>query len=129
MRSNVLGRISGMMSAEGQEELSRLMLDVLRVLVVYNGTSWKSELAQELPLLRAFKGEPEPAGKMLEDALGRLQRDGLLKVEKRERAEIGGRGHVRDELVTLTDTQLTRSALAGDRVLSSYMQERITIPR
>jgi hypothetical protein len=123
MKSTVWERISKMLSAEGKEDLSRQMLDVLRVLVVYSGSSWKSELVQELPLLRAFRGEPGVAGGRIEEALGRLEKEGLVRVEKRVRADMGASSGVEDELITLLDLSATRSAMAKDRVLSSYTRE------
>jgi len=129
MKSIVWERISKMLSAEGKEDLSRQMLDVLRVLVVYSGNSWKSELVQELPLLRAFRGEPRVAGGRIEEALGRLEKEGLVRVERRVRADMGASGGVEDELITLLDLSATRSAMAKDRVLSSYMSEQVTLSR
>jgi len=106
------------------------MLDVLRVLVVYSGASWKSEHARELPLYHAFKGEPEDDDEMqLDGALGKLEKEGLVKVEKRVRADMGARGSVEDELITLVDILATRNAMAKDRVLTSYMREQIIVSR
>jgi hypothetical protein len=123
-------RVSEILSSEKRGSLPREMLDVLRMLVVYNGTGWKSELVRELHLFHAFRGEPEAVDEIqLEGALRRLEGEGLVKVEKRVRGDMGPRGGVEDELITLADISATRNALAEDRVLSSYMREQITFSR
>ena len=116
-------RVSGALSAEKLRSLPREMLDVLRVLIVYGGASWKSELARELPLFRAFEGGPAPVNEMkLDEALRRLEKEGLVKVEKRVRADMGAQGSEEDELVTIVDISATRNALAKNRVLTSYIR-------
>ena len=123
-------RISGILSAEKRGSLPREMLDVLRVLIVHSGTSWKSELARDLALFRTFKGGTGAVDEEeLDEALGRLGKEGLVKVEKRTRADMSARGGAEDELITLVDLSATRNALARDRVMSSYIREQTTILR
>ena len=130
MKPTVGERVSEILSSEKRGSLPREMLDVLRVLVVHSGTSWKSELVRELPLFHAFKGEPEAVDEMrLDGALGRLEEECLVKVEKRVRADMGARGGVEDELITLVDISATRNALVKDRVLTSYMRGQIIVLR
>ena len=130
MKPPIGERISRILSTEKRGSLPREMLNVLRVLVVYSGTGWKSELVRELSLFHAFKGEPEAVDEMqLDGALGKLEKEGLVKVEKRVRADMGARGSVEDELITLVDILATRNALAKDRVLTSYMREQIIVSR
>ena len=115
--------ISDLLSDENRDKHSRAMLDVLRVLVVNQGTSWRSELIQDLGLLQSFKGEPEPVDERgLDEALEGLEKGGLIKVEKRV---MGMMDRPReDKLVSLTDLTATRIALSRDGVLSRYMHER-----
>ena len=124
MKAHIGSQISGLLSSEQRSELSRAMLDVLRVLVVNRGTSWRSELVQDLALLRAFKGESEAVDKEeLDKALKRLEENELVKTEDRIRGDLGARGEVKDVLIWLTDFVATQAALSKDRTLSSYMCE------
>ena len=130
VKSHIEKRISEILSAEKRGGMPRLMLDVLRALVVYRGTSWKSELVRELSFFHAFKGEPEVVGgEELNEALGSLEKEGLVKVERRVRADMSARSDVEDQLITLVDFLATRNALARDRVLTSYTREQIMASR
>lgn len=125
MRTSTGKQISEMLSSEKRGGLPRAMLDVLRVLVVDKGVSWRSELVQDMASLRAFKGESEAVdGGEVDEAIGKLEKEGLAKVEERVRGTMGTRGGVKDELVSLTDFLTTQNALSRDRVLTSYMHER-----
>jgi len=130
MESHVGERVSDILSAEKRGGLHIAMLDVLRTLVVCGGTSWKSELVRDLALFRTFKGGTGAVDeKELDEALGRLGKEGLVKAEKRVRADMSARGGVEDELITLVDILATRNALAKDRVLTSYMRGQIIVLR
>jgi hypothetical protein len=125
MKTLIGKQILEILSSEKRGGLPRAMLDVLRVLVVNRGVSWKSELVQDMALLHAFKGESEVVDEgEVDEAIGKLEEGGLVKVEERVRGTMGPRGGVKDELVSLTDFLTTQNALSRDRVLTSYMHER-----
>ena len=128
MRSPAWKLISKMLSAEGKGSPSSEMLDVIRVLVVYNGAGWKSELIRELSFLRKFKNESEIESGLVEKALRKLKEEDLVTVERKVRADMGYSGGVKDELITLVDLSAAERAMAGDRVLLSYMRERLIFP-
>ncbi len=123
MKTSIEKQISEMLSSEKRGGLP--LLDVLRVLVVDKGVSWRSELVQDMALLRAFKGESEAVDEgQADEAIGKLEKEGLVNVEERVRGTMGARGGVKDELVSLTDFLTTQNALSRDRVLTSYVHER-----
>lgn len=122
MKPTIKNQISELLSSEQEHEQSRAKLDVLRVLVVNRGLSWRSELIQDLGLLCAFKSEPEVGEGVVDKSLEELERDGLLKIEERVRGMMDGPRE--DELISLADPNATRSALSGDGVLTRYIHER-----
>lgn len=126
METSIEKQISKMLSSEKRGGLPRAMLDVLRVLVVDNGVSWKSELIQDLALLYSFKGGPETVDEgKLDEALRELEKERLVRVEEKVKATLGEPKGVRDELISLADFRPTQIALSKDRVLTSYMRERM----
>jgi len=121
MKTSIGKQISEMLSNEKQGGLPHAMLDLLRVLVVYNGAVWKSELVQELALLHAFRREPEAVNKGEQDkVLKGLEKEGLVRVEKQTRATLHEKGGVEDELTSLVDFRATYAALSKDKILNSY---------
>jgi hypothetical protein len=130
VKSRVGERISDILSAEKRGGLHIAMLDVMRTLVVCGGTSWKSELVRDLALFCTFKGGTGAVDeKELDEALGRLGKEGLVNVEKRMRADMSARGGAEDELITLVGLLATRNALARDRVMSSHVREQTMVLR
>lgn len=122
MNTHIRSQISDLLSGEQRSELSCVMLDVLRVLVVNKGTSWKSELIQDLALLNAFKGKPEAINEgKLNEALRKLGEKELVRIEERVRGTMSARGGVKDKLISPVDFLATQNALSKDRVLTAYM--------
>lgn len=130
MKTSIGEQVSKILSAEKQGGLPRTMLDVLRVLLVNRGTSWKSELIQDVALLHSFLGEPETVEeKGLEEALRELRSRGLVRVEERIRGDLGVHGGIKDTLVSLADFVATQSALLRDKTLTAYIYQRMAKAR
>ncbi len=130
MKTAIGKHVSEMLSSEKQGGLSRAMLDVLRVLVVDKGVSWRSELIQDLALLNAFRGEPEAVDEgKLDEALGELEKNGLVRAGERVKGTMGARGGIKDKLISLSDYAVTQAALSRDRTLTSYMHQRAMAAR
>jgi len=126
MKTSIAREVSELLS-RGKDERSRAKLDVLRVLVVNRGTSWRSELIQDLRLLYDFKGEPEEVDEgALDRALDELHRGGLLRVEERVRGMLAAGKSERDKLISLTDYAKIRDAMSSDRILTLYMCSRVS---
>lgn len=126
MKAFIEKQISEILSSEKQGGLPHAMLDVLRVLVVDKGVSWRSELIQDLALLNAFRGGPETVDKgELDEALRELEKERLVRVEGRVRGTMGAQGGTKDKLISLTDYVATQGALSKDKTLTSYMYKRV----
>lgn len=130
MKTSIEKLVSEMLSSERQGGLPHAMLDVLRVLVIDKGVSWRSELIQDLVLLYAFRGDPEAVDEgELDKALRELGKKELVQVEERVRGTMGARGSTKDKLISLVDYVATQSALSRDRTLISYMGQRAMIAK
>jgi hypothetical protein len=130
MKTAIGKHVSEMLSSEKQGGLSRAMLDVLRVLVVDKGVSWRSELIQDLALLNAFRGEPEAVDEgKLDEALRELEKNGLVRADERVKGTMGAQGGIKDKLISLSDYAVTQAALSRDRTLTSYMHQRAMAAR
>ena len=130
METSIGKLVSEMLSSEKQGGLPHAMLDVLRVLVIDKGVSWRSELIQDLVLLYAFRGNPEAVDEgELDEALRELGKKELVRVEERVKGTMGARGSTKDKLISLVDYVATQSALSRDRTLISYMGQRATIAK
>lgn len=120
--TNIQKQVSEILSFERRGGLKRAMLDVLRVLVVNKGVSWRSELIQDLALLYSFRDEPKIADEgELDLVLGELEMEGLVKVETRAKGALDAPRSIKDKLISLVDLRATYNALSGDGVLTSYM--------
>ena len=122
--------VSEMLSSDKQEELPHAMLDVLRILVVDKGVSWRSELIQDLVLLYELRGDPDVVDEeKLDKALRELGKKELISVEERVRGTMDARGGTKDKLISLVDYVATQNALSIDKTLISYMRQRAMIAR
>ncbi len=120
--TNIQKQVSEILSLERRDGLKRARLDVLRVLVVNKGVSWRSELIQDLALLYAFRDEPKTADEgELDLVLRELEREGLVKVETRAKGALDASRGIKDKFISLADLRATYNALSGDGVLTSYM--------
>lgn len=130
MKTFIGKQVSEILSSEKQGGLPHAMLDVLRVLVVNRGTSWRSELIQDLVLLYAFRGDPEAVDEgELDEALRELGKKELVRVEERVKGTMGAQGSIKDKLISLADYVATQGALSRDRTLISYMHPGAMISR
>jgi len=117
--------VSEMLSSEKQGGLPHAMLDVLRVLVINKGVSWRSELIQDLVLLYAFRGDPEAVDEgELDEALRELGKKELVGVEERVKGTMGAQGSIKDKFISLADYVAIQSALSKDKTLTSYIYKR-----
>lgn len=90
METSIEKQISKMLSSEKRGGLPRAMRDVLMVLVVNNGVSWRSELIQDLVLFYGFRGKPKAVDeRKLDEALRELEKEGLVRVEENVKATLG----------------------------------------
>jgi len=100
-----------------RDEKSQAMLDILRALVAFGGSLWRSELASCIAQLHVEGLSYEPTNRLLDAALKDLERKGAVSMVKAKRAT--ETGAVDDELVRLKDESV-RVELAADPVLTRY---------
>lgn len=117
--------INDLLEREGSDLNSTLMLDILRMLVVFNGVSWKSELYRDLERFYRFAGKA-----MVEDyssidrALIDLKSKGLITIEDKVRGEVLSRETYVDQLIKVVDYPSLKKSLMRDRLLLKYLYDR-----
>ncbi|MCD6529305.1 hypothetical protein J7L06_03340 [Candidatus Bathyarchaeota archaeon] len=118
-------KVSNVLAREGESEIDRLMADSIRVLAVYHGVSWKSEVIPDLIKLYRFLGVLKPLNpKDLDKALERLKAEGLVSIERRVRGAFDNPWTFEDELIRLVDSKETLRALREDEKFMNYVRER-----
>uniref|UniRef100_A0A7J3X6N7 Uncharacterized protein n=1 Tax=Thermofilum pendens TaxID=2269 RepID=A0A7J3X6N7_THEPE len=100
-----------------RDEKSQAMLDVLRALVAFGGSLWRSELASCIMQLHVEGLSYELSSRLLDAALKELEKKEVISVVKAKRATETGAAD--DELVKLKDERV-RVELAADPVLARY---------
>ena len=102
-----------------------MKMNVVRVLAVHEGVSWKTELFPDLAKLLKFLGQPHIVGsRILDEALGSLMSDGIIAVEDRKRGAMLEKGVYADQLIRLNDLAKVKSLLEKDPVFTEYMHNR-----
>lgn len=105
--------------------LSRLKLDVIRVLAIFNGVSWISEIIPDIVKLRGRVPDYALTDTLLDRALEELRSGGLVSVESRRRGMFPSKGVYEDKLVKLRDLGAVRRALAGDEIYKGYLSRQM----
>uniref|UniRef100_A0A7C3WJL2 Uncharacterized protein n=1 Tax=Thermofilum pendens TaxID=2269 RepID=A0A7C3WJL2_THEPE len=100
-----------------RDEKSQAMLDILRALVAFGGSLWRSELGSCIAQLHVEGLGYELSSRLLDAALKELEKKGAVSTVKAKRAT--ETGAVDDELVRLRDESV-RVELAADPVLAKY---------
>ena len=107
--------------AEKIKKLSELELDVLRIIEVYGGVLWTTEVQ---PTLKNFYDElgrgTSVESKDLNVALQNLEKSKLMSIEQRTRGRLDSVDTYQDGYICLRYPELTRLALAEDRTLMRY---------
>jgi len=107
------------------DELGRLELDIVRVLAIFNGISWISEIILDIVKLRGHVPDYPLTDVMLDRALEELESSGLVSVESRRRGMFPSKGVYEDKLVKLRDLGAVRRALAGDEIYKGYLSRQM----
>jgi hypothetical protein len=123
--SGILETIERMLSTSEQTEITMMKLNIVRVLTVYKGTSWKTELLVDLAKFLRFLGQPdiiEP--RIVDEALDSLLSDEVITIEDRARgAMLENRVYI-DQLIHLNELAKVKDALRKDPAFTRYMQDR-----
>ena len=119
MKTDVKKGVTEILTEVTKGGMPRSMLDVLRILVAFNGAVWKSELAQGLDIMSSSGDGQKAASGWLDKVLEELERKGLVKVEEQIRATLQFKGGAEDELISLVDLCATSAALSKCRISTS----------
>jgi len=118
-------RIANVLAREGESKLYQMMADSMRVLALYNGVSWRSELIPDLLTLYQFLGRHEAVNsRLVDEALDKLESEGLVTVEERVRGSWLRPGTFTDKLIRLVDLATTTEILRRDETFATYTHER-----
>jgi len=118
--------VSDLIAREGEGELQRLMADIIRVLAIYVGVSWRSELIPDLTKLHSFQGRVEAVDPpLLDRALRELKARGLITIEARTRGFLTSPKTYTDWLIRLTDLPSTIDVLREDQTFMAYLKARV----
>ena len=118
-------KIQRMLNNAEETELSQMKMNVVRVLAVYRGVSWKTELFLDVAKLLKFLGQSDYVSPgILDDALMSLTSEEVIVVEDRTRGAILEKGVYTDQLIRLNDLERVRSILEKDPVFMRYMHNR-----
>jgi len=114
-----------LLNKASEDAVSSLMLDILRILSVFYGVLWKTEISQDLIKFYRTIGEPEIVNpKMIDEAIRNLENLGLIKTEERIRGIPLSTKTYQDLLVHLTDKFATKKILQKDEKYRKYIFKR-----
>lgn len=111
------------------DELGKLELDVIRVLTVFNGVSWMTEIISDIVKIHGYALDYVPTDELLDRALSELESKGIISVESRRRGKFLSRGVYEDKLIRIKDLRAAKKALAGDEVYKDYLSRQIEMIR
>jgi hypothetical protein len=114
---------------EINDDLSMLKLDIIRVLAIFNGVSWMTEIIPDLIKLRGGILDYPLREDLLDKALRDLESNEIILVELRVRGMPYSRQVYKDKLVRLRDLLATRRALSGDLIYGSYLYRQMKLIR
>ncbi|MBS7650763.1 MAG: hypothetical protein QXN62_07000 [Candidatus Bathyarchaeia archaeon] len=123
--SDVTGKVESILNVGDESELSKMKADIVRVLTVYRGVLWRSELFMDIGKLLDFLGRPYTVkANVIDEALNSLKSDGVITIEDRTRGIMLQEGTYVDQLIHLNDYAKVRSILYKDSIFNSYMYSR-----
>lgn len=120
-------KIREILKEEKENRVLSVAADVLRALVILHGSAWRSDLMDTLTGLWSIKGLD--AGDMIDreralpEALEKLSESGLLRSERRLRADLGRREPVEEELYSAVNLISLIRTLSFDHTIDKYRRE------
>lgn len=108
-----------------EDEFEQLMGDVLRVLALYNGVLWSSELYRELMTFHSTLGEKVIKDvKNIDIAVSKLVEMEILKTDERLKASLAGVGVTKEPLIFIVNREAIRGIILNDSKLKKFITER-----
>jgi len=116
-------KVLGLLSSE--DEFEQLMGDVLRVLALYNGVLWGSELHRELFTFHTALGEKGIEDiKNIDMAVSKLVEMEILKTDERLKASLADKGFTKELLIFIANQEIIRNVVLKDPKLKRFIEER-----
>ncbi|RLE47695.1 MAG: hypothetical protein DRJ31_08465 [Candidatus Methanomethylicota archaeon] len=104
--------------------------DILRVLLIFNGVLWFSELLQDLRGFYSTLGiKGELKRKSILDEIQELEDMGLVKTDERYKAVMTCDRGVKDIMIYLVEIDEALNAFRGDEKILNYVKKRSEILR
>ncbi len=121
-------KILGLLSSEKEPE--KLMADILRVLMLYNGVLWISELYREVPMFHGTLGEERVENtEDIDNAVSKLVEMEIVKMEERLKGSFASEGFEREQLVFVIDRSCVLKTIQKDSKFRKFIAERDRIFR
>jgi len=117
-------KIAEVLISENESELTKMAANILRVLTIYYGVCWKTELPEDLS--KFYKSmEIEPLNlDLIDEAVNYLETKGVIVTEYRKRGELLDKSIYIDKLIKLRDFDTAVKILQKDEVFIKYRLKR-----
>ncbi|MBS7654965.1 hypothetical protein KEJ50_00445 [Candidatus Bathyarchaeota archaeon] len=112
------------LASENESELTKLAANIIRVLTVYYGVCWKTELPEDLMKFYNFMKEEALNLDLMNEAIDYLEAKGVIVTEYRKRGELLDRSIYVDKLIKLKDLNLVIKILQKDEPFIKYRFKR-----
>jgi hypothetical protein len=117
-------KIVEVLNSENESELIKIAANIIRVLTVYYGICWKTELPEDL--IKFYKSmEIEPLNlDLMDEAVNYLEAKDIIVTEYRKRGELLNENIYVDKLIKLKDFNATVKVLQKDEAFTKYRLKR-----
>ncbi|MCD6457951.1 MAG: hypothetical protein B6U95_00515 [Thermofilum sp. ex4484_82] len=112
-----------------EDDLGRLKLDIMRVLTIFNGVLWESEIISDIVKVHNYVMDYVPSEDSLKKALKELKKEGVITIEERERGSTFSSETYKDRLIKLSNLRDAKIALMSDSVYRNYMARKMEMIR
>ncbi len=112
------------LKSENESELNKIAANIIRVLAIYYGVCWRTELSEDLmKFYKSMNYEPLNLD-LMDKAVSYLEAKGVVSIEYRKRGELLNKNVYVDKLIKLKDFNATVKTLQKDEVFIKYRFKR-----
>lgn len=115
-------KVLSLLESEGED--AEVVKDVLRVLAVFHGVLWESELLQDILKVREYQVPYVPTPDKLRKAVDKLEKEGIVIVEERTRGLALSPSTYKDRLIRLVKPLEVKAALYQDPIYARAVATR-----